>query len=102
MSNQGTIVQIIGAVVDADFSKATSLPEIYNALEIQYVLNGVDTKLVLEVREEREVLGSAHEPFRSGRNEEQDPRLQRPVLDDGCLDLCLPVVGPGDRHADDW
>ncbi|MEX1113686.1 MAG: F0F1 ATP synthase subunit beta, partial [Akkermansiaceae bacterium] len=51
MSNQGTIVQIIGAVIDADFSKATKLPEIYNALEIQYVLNGVDTKLVLEVQQ---------------------------------------------------
>jgi len=51
MSNQGTIVQIIGAVIDADFSQATKLPEIYNALEIQYVLNGVDTKLVLEVQQ---------------------------------------------------
>ena len=50
MSNQGTIVQIIGAVIDADFSQAAKLPEIYNALEIQYVLNGVDTKLVLEVQ----------------------------------------------------
>ncbi len=51
MSNQGTIVQIIGAVVDADFSKAEKLPEIYNALEIQYGLNGEDTKLVLEVQQ---------------------------------------------------
>ena len=51
MSNQGTIVQIIGAVIDADFSQAAKLPEIYNALEIQYVLNGVDTKLVLEVQQ---------------------------------------------------
>ena len=51
MSNTGTIVQIIGAVIDADFSKASKLPEIYNALEIQYVLNGVDTKLVLEVQQ---------------------------------------------------
>ena len=51
MSNQGTIVQIIGAVIDADFSKASKLPEIYNALEIQYVLNEVDTKLVLEVQQ---------------------------------------------------
>ncbi len=51
MSNQGTIVQVIGAVIDADFSKADKLPEIYNALEIQYPLNGVDTKLVLEVQQ---------------------------------------------------
>ena len=51
MSNTGTIVQVIGAVIDADFSKADKLPEIYNALEIQYILNGVDTKLVLEVQQ---------------------------------------------------
>ena len=51
MSNQGTIVQIIGAVIDADFSKASNLPEIFNALEINYVLNEVDTKLVLEVQQ---------------------------------------------------
>ena len=40
MSNQGTIVQIIGAVIDADFSKASKLPEIYNALEILFSLLG--------------------------------------------------------------
>ncbi len=51
MSNQGTIVQVIGAVVDADFSKASALPGIYNALEVTYNLNGVDTKLVLEVQQ---------------------------------------------------
>jgi F-type H+-transporting ATPase subunit beta len=51
MSNQGTIVQIIGAVVDADFSKAAKIPEIFNALEIAYTLNGVETTLVLEVQQ---------------------------------------------------
>ncbi|BCX47891.1 ATP synthase subunit beta [Haloferula helveola] len=51
MSNQGTIVQVIGAVVDADFSKATKLPEIYNALEVSYELNGEPTTLVLEVQQ---------------------------------------------------
>ena len=51
MSNQGTIVQVIGAVVDVDFSAATKLPEIYNALEVNYDLFGVPTKLVLEVQQ---------------------------------------------------
>ena len=51
MSNQGTIVQVIGAVVDADFSKATKLPAIFNAIEVTYNLNGVDTTLVLEVQQ---------------------------------------------------
>ena len=51
MSNQGTIVQVIGAVVDVDFSAASKLPEIYNALELNYDLFGVQTKLVLEVQQ---------------------------------------------------
>ena len=51
MSNTGTIVQIIGPVIDADFSKAEKLPAIYNALEINYELNGVQTKLTLEVQQ---------------------------------------------------
>ncbi|MDA0812089.1 MAG: F0F1 ATP synthase subunit beta, partial [Verrucomicrobia bacterium] len=51
MSNQGTIVQVIGPVIDVDFSKAEKLPEIYNALEINYDLYGTTTKLVLEVQQ---------------------------------------------------
>ena len=51
MSNQGTIVQIIGAVVDADFSAAEKLPSIYNALEVTYNLYGSETTLVLEVQQ---------------------------------------------------
>jgi len=51
MSNQGTIVQVIGAVVDVDFSKASKLPEIYNALEVSYQLYGEPTVLVLEVQQ---------------------------------------------------
>ncbi len=50
MSNHGTIVQVIGAVVDVDFSAAGKLPGIYDALEIQFSPSGVDTKLVLEVQ----------------------------------------------------
>jgi len=49
MSNTGTIAQVIGAVVDADFSQADSMPDIYNALEVSYDLDGAKTKLVLEV-----------------------------------------------------
>ncbi|MBL9159433.1 MAG: F0F1 ATP synthase subunit beta [Verrucomicrobiales bacterium] len=51
MSNVGTIVQIIGPVVDADFSQAGKLPEIYNALEVTFDVNGESTKLVLEVQQ---------------------------------------------------
>ncbi|MDP0492061.1 MAG: F0F1 ATP synthase subunit beta [Verrucomicrobiota bacterium JB023] len=51
MSNQGTIVQVIGAVVDADFSKASKLPDIYNALEVTYNPGGGDITLTLEVQQ---------------------------------------------------
>ena len=51
MSNQGTIVQVIGAVVDVDYSKASKLPEINNALEVQFQPAGVDTTLTLEVQQ---------------------------------------------------
>jgi F-type H+-transporting ATPase subunit beta len=49
--NTGTIVQVIGPVVDADFSKAESLPKIYNALEINYEVYGKPNKLILEVQQ---------------------------------------------------
>ncbi len=51
MSNVGTIVQVIGAVIDADFSSADKLPDIYNALEVNYDLSGEQIKLVLEVQQ---------------------------------------------------
>ncbi len=51
MNNTGSIVQVIGAVVDVDFSKSGALPEIYNALEVAYQLDGRETTLVLEVEQ---------------------------------------------------
>ncbi len=50
MSNTGTIVQVIGPVVDVDFS-ASTLPKIYDALEINFDVGGVATRLVLEVQQ---------------------------------------------------
>ena len=51
--NQGTIVQVIGPVVDADFSSASEIPKIYDALEVEYKLDGGQShKLVLEVQQE--------------------------------------------------
>lgn len=51
MSNKGTIVQVIGAVIDADFSNAAEIPAIYNALTIDYDIYGETTKLTLEVQQ---------------------------------------------------
>jgi F-type H+-transporting ATPase subunit beta len=51
MSNIGTIVQVIGPVVDVDFSVTGKLPEIYNALEINFDLGGKSNRLVCEVQQ---------------------------------------------------
>ncbi|MCC8021673.1 MAG: F0F1 ATP synthase subunit beta [Akkermansia sp.] len=51
MNNQGTIVQIIGAVVDVDFSRADTLPAVYNALTVEFELAGERKSLVLEVEQ---------------------------------------------------
>src|ERR1044071_107415 len=49
--NKGNIVQVIGPVVDVEFSGEAKLPRIYNALEIEYEVNGNPTKLTLEVQQ---------------------------------------------------
>jgi len=50
--NKGTIVQIIGPVVDADFSGTDALPSIYDALEIEFEIDGSKAKkLTLEVQQ---------------------------------------------------
>lgn len=49
--NTGKIIQITGAVVDVKFDKE-SLPEIHDALEVTYTVNGEEQKLVLEVQQD--------------------------------------------------
>jgi F-type H+-transporting ATPase subunit beta len=50
--NTGTIVQIIGPVVDADFSESDAMPGIYDALEVDFALEGrASKKLTLEVQQ---------------------------------------------------
>src|ERR1700745_1744576 len=49
--NKGNIVQGIGPVVDVEFPDEKTLPKIYNALEIDYEVNGNPTKLTLEVQQ---------------------------------------------------
>jgi F-type H+-transporting ATPase subunit beta len=50
MSNIGKIVQVIGPVVDVDFSASGKLPEIYNALEINLDFGGKTQRLICEVQ----------------------------------------------------
>ena len=49
--NKGNIVQVIGPVVDVEFPDEKTLPKIYNALEIEYEVNGNPTKSTLEVQQ---------------------------------------------------
>jgi F-type H+-transporting ATPase subunit beta len=50
MSNKGKIVQVIGPVVDVDFSD-TAIPQLLNALRVEFTLNGAASSVVLEVQQ---------------------------------------------------
>lgn len=50
MANTGKVVQIIGAVVDVDFS-SSQLPALYSALEVEYNVGQENKKLTLEVQQ---------------------------------------------------
>ena len=50
MSKTGKIVQVIGAVVDAEFD-AETLPDIFDALEVTFDAGQGESKLVLEVQQ---------------------------------------------------
>ncbi len=49
--NNGKIVQVIGPVVDVDFSAAGDLPKVYDALTVEYDINGEKQTLTLEVQQ---------------------------------------------------
>ena len=50
-TSTGKIVQIIGPVLDVDFSASGNLPKIYDALEINYEVSGHPVNLKLEVQQ---------------------------------------------------
>lgn len=50
MSTTGSITQVLGAVVDVQFP-SDKVPEIYNAVHINYTIEGKPTRLVLEVQQ---------------------------------------------------
>ena len=49
-ANVGKIVQVIGPVVDVEFADG-HLPELFNALTVDYTLNGKPARLTLEVQQ---------------------------------------------------
>ncbi|MEO0795459.1 MAG: F0F1 ATP synthase subunit beta [Verrucomicrobiota bacterium] len=50
MANIGKIVQILGAVVDVQYSEG-NVPEIFNALHVNFEVQGQATRLTLEVQQ---------------------------------------------------
>jgi len=50
MSTTGNITQVLGAVVDVQFP-ADKVPEIYNAVQVDYKVENKDTRLILEVQQ---------------------------------------------------
>ena len=50
IANVGKIVQVIGPVVDVEFSDG-HLPELFNALTVDYTVNGKPARLTLEVQQ---------------------------------------------------
>ena len=50
--NKGKIVQIIGPVVDVEFSGDAQMPPLLSALQVDYEIEGKKTSVVLEVQPE--------------------------------------------------
>jgi F-type H+-transporting ATPase subunit beta len=50
-NNVGSIVQVIGPVVDVEFSGDASMPALLSALEVEYEVGGLKTSVVLEVQQ---------------------------------------------------
>src|SRR6201993_3763508 len=104
--NKGNIVQVIGPVVDVEFPDEKTLPKIYNALEIEYEVNGNPTKLTLEVQQHlgenwvRSIAMSSTEGLRRGMkvNDTGGP-ISVPVGEGG-LGRVFNVTGePGDNRG---
>jgi F-type H+/Na+-transporting ATPase subunit beta len=50
-NKMGSIVQVIGPVVDVEFSGDASMPALLSALEVEYEVGGQKTSVVLEVQQ---------------------------------------------------
>ncbi|MEM7383599.1 MAG: F0F1 ATP synthase subunit beta [Verrucomicrobiota bacterium] len=106
-TNEGTIVQIIGPVVDVDFSESGKLPDIYNALKVEYDVNGEKTQLTLEVQQHlgdnwvRAVAMSSTEGLKRGmKMADQGAPISVPV-GEGILGRIFNVTGdPVDERGD--
>lgn len=97
--NTGNIVQIIGAVVDVDFSRAESMPGLMNALEVDLDVNGQSKTLVLEVQQHigdgwvRSVAMSSTDGLRRGMDVRDTGSPIRVPVGEGVLGRIFNVLG---------
>lgn len=95
--NEGKVVQVIGPVVDIEFNG--KLPELFNAIEINYQLSGRQQKLVCEVAQHigdntvRTIsLGATDGLFKGAKAIDIGSPLKVPV-GEACLGRVLNVLG---------
>ena len=105
-ANVGKIVQVIGPVVDVEFSDG-HLPELFNALTVDYTVNGKPAQLTLEVQQHlgegwvRAVAMSLAEGLKRG-NEVKDTGAPISVpVGEGVLGRIFNVLGnPTDERGE--
>src|SRR5438445_13138017 len=104
--NKGNIVQVIGPVVDVEFPDDKAMPKIYNALEIEYEVNGNPTKLTLEVQQHlgenwvRSVAMSSTEGLKRGMSVTDTGGPIMVPVGEGVLGRLFNVTGdPGDDRG---
>jgi F-type H+-transporting ATPase subunit beta len=105
--NEGSIRQVIGPVVDADFSEAAIIPKIYNALEVDLNENGNTKRLVLEVQQHlgdnlvRAIAMSSTEGLKRGMAIRDTGEAISVPVGDGVLGRVLNVIGePVDERGE--
>src|SRR5260221_14622455 len=104
--NEGKIVQIIGPVVDVDFEAVEHMPEIFDALELDFSVDGASHHLVFEVQQHlgdgvvRAIAMSSTEGLKRGMTlQSPDSPITVPVAE-GVLGRVFNVTGdPGDERG---
>src|SRR6266516_464415 len=95
--NKGKIVQVVGPVVDVEFSDG--LPGIYNALTVEYKIQDQPAKLILEVQQHlgdklvRGISMSGTEGLKRGFEVEDTGGPIRMPVGDGVMGRMFNVTG---------
>ena len=98
-NNVGSIVQVIGPVVDVEFSGDASMPALLSALEVDFEVGGQKTSVVLEVQQHlgddwaRAVAMSSTEGLKSGMPVKDTGAPISVPVGEGVLGRVLNVLG---------